>query len=568
VKETMPDQYDVVICGAGLAGLTLARQLKLTMNDISVLLLDRQTRPLPAGAFKVGESTNEVAAYYFSEVLHLSEYLEDNHLRKLGLRYFFGGGRRPFEHRPEFGLSQFPPVYTYQLDRGILENDLRMFNLDAGIEMIEDCFVEDIVLSQNHEPHNVRFCRNDRAMARSVKGRWVIDAMGRRCFLQRKLGLTRKTSEKFSAAWFRIQGRIDVDDFVQPAETWWHDRVPAKNRYYSTVHLMGDGYWVWLIPLSSGCTSIGIVTDERIHCFSKYNTIERAYSWLEEHEPAVFHEIEAQRPVDFLLMRNYSYASHKVLSEQRWACVGEAGVFSDPFYSPGSDQIGFANSLTTEAIRLDMSGKLGAELIDHADWFCLSYNEFVTEIIHAGYPFFGNALVMGMKLIWDFTAGWAFSGPLIFNSILLNLDTAEEIRKTTGKFVSLSSRIQGLFVDWANKTLNSASFGFIDYLTISFLRDLRLRNLKANKTQDELIEDHLASINIMEELAQVVFLLALEDTMPDVLTSIRQREWLNAWGISLDPGRWESDRLFHPRSAPRDLTTIDEQIRRLIRFKQ
>jgi len=563
----MLERYDVVICGAGLAGLTLARQLKLAMKELSVLLLDRQTRPLPAGAFKVGESTNEVAAHYFSEVLQLADYLEGNHLRKLGLRYFFGGGRVPFEHRPEFGLSQFPPVYTYQLDRGILENDLRMFNLDAGIEVIEGCFVDDIELSRHQQPHCVRFLRKGGTLTQSVQGRWVIDAMGRRCFLRKKLGLARKGSGRFSAAWFRIQGRIDVADFVQPAETSWHDRVPGRNRYYSTVHLMGDGYWVWLIPLSSGCTSIGIVTDERIHHFSQYNTVDRAYRWLEEHEPAVFSEITLKAPVDFLLMRNYSYESTQVLSEQRWACVGEAGFFSDPFYSPGSDQIGFANSLTTEAIRLDMAGNLTPEIIEHADWFCLSYNEFVTEIIHSGYPFFGNALVMGMKLIWDFAAGWAFSGPLIFNSLVLNTDRAAEIRKT-GSFLSLSSRIQGLFVDWAEKTPNRASFDFIDYLTIPFLKDLRLRNLKVGKTQGELIEDHVASINTMEELAIVLFTLALEDTMPHLLGSIRQAEWLNAWGISLDPAKWESDRLFFPRSGPRDLGPIEKQIRGLIQFKQ
>ena len=124
MRHTARDRYDVVICGAGLAGLALARQLRLAMAELSILLLDRQARPLPAGAFKVGESTNEVAAHYFCDVLGLSKYLEGNHLRKLGLRYFFGGGRGPFETRPEFGLSQFPPVYTYQLDRGILENDL------------------------------------------------------------------------------------------------------------------------------------------------------------------------------------------------------------------------------------------------------------------------------------------------------------------------------------------------------------------------------------------------------------------------------------------------------------
>ncbi|MBE9042031.1 hypothetical protein IQ235_14720 [Oscillatoriales cyanobacterium LEGE 11467] len=32
--------YDVAICGAGMAGLTLARQLKQTMSDLAIVLLD------------------------------------------------------------------------------------------------------------------------------------------------------------------------------------------------------------------------------------------------------------------------------------------------------------------------------------------------------------------------------------------------------------------------------------------------------------------------------------------------------------------------------------------------
>ena len=33
----------------------------------------------------------------------------------------------------------------------------------------------------------------------------------------------------------------------------------------STNHICGEGYWVWLIPLSSGPISIGIVADPRFH---------------------------------------------------------------------------------------------------------------------------------------------------------------------------------------------------------------------------------------------------------------------------------------------------------------
>ena len=49
--------YDLVICGSGLAGLCLARQIKLQQPHWSVVLLDPLERPLPEAGHKVGEST-------------------------------------------------------------------------------------------------------------------------------------------------------------------------------------------------------------------------------------------------------------------------------------------------------------------------------------------------------------------------------------------------------------------------------------------------------------------------------------------------------------------------------
>lgn len=558
--------YDVVICGGGLAGQTLARQLKQSIPDISLLLIDRLSRPLPAAVFKVGESTNEVGAHYLTHILNLEEYFHEIHPRKLGLRYFFGNSRGPLHARPEFGLSKYAAVRTYQIDRGVLENDLRMFNSDAGIELAENCSVHDIILSRNSDLHEVYFTRGDDVIRQIARARWVVDAMGRRRLLQKKLGLTIEDPQKFSSAWFRLEGRIDIDDLVPASEAGWHNRVPGKLRYFSTNHLMGNGYWVWLIALSSGNTSIGIVADEDIHDFAGYNTYEKAMDWLREHEPVLAAHISECAPMDFKLMRRYSYASEQVFSRQRWSCVGEAGVFSDPFYSPGTDQIGFANSITVDLISRDIEGKLTDDIIDEANFFFLAYNDSVTRNIHLGYPFFGSALVMGTKLLWDFMAGWAFSGPLLFSRLLVDRETSAKVHRITGKFVPLADRVQKLLADWSQMSTRSGSYDFLDYLSVPFIRDLRTRNLEMNKTPSQVVSDHIASMETAEEMAQAIFLLAIEDTMPEKLVLFPYPVWINAWAISLDPGRWRSDKLFEPSTRPRDLRVISEQLRRHLQF--
>ena len=273
--------YDVAICGGGLAGLTLARQIKLQQPDRSVALIERVMRPLPEATHKVGESSVELGANYLAEKLQLSAYFSEHHFKKMGLRYFFGDSTGPFERRPEFGLSAFPAIDSYQIDRGKFENDLRQLNASSGIEVIEGRKVQKICLATDQQAHKISLESQRSTNQETIYARWVIDAMGRRRYLQKKLNLSRKTEAKCSAIWFRLAGRVDIDDLVSGMSEW-HTRVPDRQRYFSTNHLMGDGYWVWLIPLATNKTSVGIVTQESIHPFETFNTYERAIKWLHD----------------------------------------------------------------------------------------------------------------------------------------------------------------------------------------------------------------------------------------------------------------------------------------------
>ena len=56
----MREQSDVIVCGGGLAGLTLAYQLRKENPEASVTVVERTTRPLPEACHKVGESSVEL----------------------------------------------------------------------------------------------------------------------------------------------------------------------------------------------------------------------------------------------------------------------------------------------------------------------------------------------------------------------------------------------------------------------------------------------------------------------------------------------------------------------------
>ena len=215
-----------------------------------------------------------------------------------------------------------------------------------------------------------------------------------------------------------MAGRLDVGDLVSAAHPEWHDRVPGGMRYFSTNHLLGKGYWVWLIPLGSGNTSIGIVTDENIHPVRTYSTVEKAFQWLDTYEPQVSAYLKHRPLMDFKALRNFSYLSKQVFSERRWACVGESGVFLDPFYSPGSDTIAIGNTITEQLIALDRAGQLTSGVARTFDRFYRAFIDTFLETYTNRYAVFGTQQVATEKFTWDTCLYWVWTGQFVFRDLL------------------------------------------------------------------------------------------------------------------------------------------------------
>ena len=493
--------HDVVILGGGLAGLTLALQLRRRFGDMGIVVVERRPHPVPPAAHKVGESTVEIGAHYFESTLGLRAHLDDAHIRKFGFRFFFSEGRSDLENVTELGVRRVMPTPTWQIDRGLFENFLGEEARRAGIDFRDGTAVRSFELGRDNAHHVVHIERD--GTPGTLEARWLVDASGRAALVKRKLGLAEANGHDANAIWFRLDDRLDLDRWCDDAD--WQARCTPRERWRSTNHLCGPGYWAWLIPLGSGAHSVGIVCDAKMHPIETMNTFERSLAWFDAHQPAIGRECAARREklMDFLYLRGFSYGCKQMFSGDRWALTGDAGVFLDPFYSPGSDFIGIANTYITELIALDRAGQPLGPYARLYEQLFMSFYENTLTLYRDQYPMFGDAEVMPIKVIWDYTYYWGVLCQLVFQQRLTDIALLGELRRELDQAQVLNRRMQLFFRRWYAESRNRNEAVMLDQRELDWFVAMN-QGLHDTLTSAELARRLCDNIEMMRALAVTI----------------------------------------------------------------
>ena len=377
----MESSYDVVVIGGAISGASTAVMLRRRMPNLKVLVVEKNA----AFDWKVGESTVEISAYFLTRELKLYDHLSREQLTKQAFRYWFNNEKVScLREASETGPTQLARTPSFQIDRQKLDEHVIALAEKEGAEVWRPAKVADVAL--NGDAGNTLVVEKADGTKATVRCKWIVDATGRQAMLARKRsGVTPIETHPTAAIWVRYTGVKDMDGtevLYKDSSDPFH-RAVLSSRRLATNHFVGWGYWIWFIPLKGGETSVGLVWDTRLVQPEGANPLEKLTRFLDAN-PLTKELLTHAEPIagDCRMYGHLPYFVDSFIGPG-WTCVGDAGGFLDPFYSPGLDQMAFSVYSRVGLIQKAMTGASAEEMTKEYELHNKRYTRFMTYFYEA-----------------------------------------------------------------------------------------------------------------------------------------------------------------------------------------
>ncbi|NET58942.1 MAG: tryptophan halogenase [Symploca sp. SIO2E6] len=456
-------EYDVVIMGAGFAGLCQARHLMLNIPNIKVALIDPRPEERSNKDLKIGESTVEITSLLICKELGLNDYMIENHPPKAGLNFHWPKqpvNTKTIDDYYHIWINRQTPIPSFQMNRQKFERDVLKMNKNMGATFYHGR-VLDVDLTPGDALHLVKVKLEDQYI--ELKAKHVVDAAGRKFIIGHKTDNILSDSESLmgvntGSAWVRVKNvdRTIFHDGYDPYGT-------SVSHYYATNHFFGKGHWLWMIPIDSDTQeiSIGIIHHHDVIAAKEINTKEKFEAFIKANHRLLYDLIQSGENIDFHYLPKVAHTSKMLFSPDNWYVMGDAAGIFDAFYSLGTTMISIAIESTTEIIRAKLAGEADVEKKRAAyNDFNLTYMNSINTFVTHHSKHLGHASIMSWRIYFEYMWWFGILVPMYVGKWHLDLDFLQKFKGPFKGF--LRGLIPEVYKQFNTLVDRGANIGFMD----------------------------------------------------------------------------------------------------------
>ena len=305
----MSEIHDVAVIGGGPAGSTAAALLAAAGRK--VVLFEKEVFP----RFHIGES---LLPYNMDLIdrLGLTDKLHGSFVQKWGAHLVSSDGAVTRYIRFDEGWLPGHPMAFHVL-RSEFDHMLLRRAVELGAAVHEGHAV--VEASHSHRDGCVVTARKPDGGLFTTRARFLLDASGQDAFVAARQGLRKMTPSLRKAAVFAHYEGIP--------------RGEGRAAGDITLIVLADG-WFWLIPLSDGKTSVGVVTEGANIKGSGMPPAELLDEALRRCPAARERTRDARRISKVWSASDYSYECGGIAGDG-YLMLGDAAAFIDPVFSTG-----------------------------------------------------------------------------------------------------------------------------------------------------------------------------------------------------------------------------------------
>ncbi len=331
----MKKEVDVVVIGAGPAGSIAASIIH--QAGYSVQVVEKMKFP----RFVIGESLLPRCMEALEEAGFMEALKAKGFQRKDGAKFVMDGRICDFNFSNQHTNGW---KWTWQVPRAEFDKTLADECTRMGVSVEYEVEVTGI---QVHDDHSVITVKDASGTQHTIRARFIVDGSGYGRVIPRLFGLERPSAMPPRKAVFGHVTDPKRSEAFEP------------NRIVVYVH--NSKTWIWVIPFSTGITSLGYVGDPGY--FGQYEgSLKEQYSALIAAEPEIAHRFDNAELVwdEPKILESWSVTTDTFYGKG-FVLTGNVTEFLDPVFSSGVTLASVSSQMAARLVIKHLKG-------ENVDW--------------------------------------------------------------------------------------------------------------------------------------------------------------------------------------------------------